>query len=119
MVDAEPELTKQLGEELRLAVAVRQESDAILDSAILESFVERAEVLLKQRADQLAQEREVRLARQSDARENRLVIALTSVVFGVPASAYLWNGDHTVEGFGLWAGMGLLNAVFAWRQRSD
>jgi hypothetical protein len=112
----EAELRRTLSEELRLSVELQRESDPALDTALVQSFVERAEVLLTQRAVELERARDESSARQSDVRENRLVVASASLVFGVPGSVYLWSGDHTVEGFGLWIGIVILNLIFAWRQ---
>ncbi len=94
-------------------VSARRDLGPEYDAALAESFVERVESRLEQR---VAEATTRRLKRSRAGQNKQLVLAITSVVMGVPISAFS-AGFADLPGLLVsWAGIVGVNLAHAWKR---
>ncbi len=106
-----------LGADLRATVAARHELDPSYEHDLLESFLDRLDGVVADRARAEAEDRR----RQEKVLRPRpalpFVLSVVSLIVGVPVTGFAGNYADLPGILAGWAGIVAVNLTFAWSQR--
>jgi Flp pilus assembly protein TadB len=110
----EEHVGRQDGEAL---LETRRELGPTYDAALVDSFADRIERVVKDRVDSQVEERRRALARAGDSDSKQLALGIVSMVAAIPISIVLGLTGHLLALLVAWIGIVGVNVAYALRSR--
>jgi hypothetical protein len=100
----------ELRRDLAASIEARRELGPAYEDELVQSFVDRVDMTVRQRVDAQLEER----PRGDDNSREQFVLALASVGTGIPITAIATSNSGTAATVVAWAGIVGVNAAYAW-----